>query len=291
MSLPFSLTYYDPPEHLRRHLTVLFHWSTEVPVVKDRHSGALGQLNIFPLGKGEMAFENYTQKVEAKANLTSGCSYAPKFTMYGPWHSIGATLTPLGWASLTRVPASDHVDRYFPAAELLGEDIDAFADNLSRDYNAGVLPQDQACFMLGDWIAERLQSVPAQHELLIERTIGWLGGALNPDLEQLFDLLPYSRRQAERLVERYFGFPPAAVARKYRAVRAAALLSQEDLTDQEEAAIADAFYDQPHMVKEIARYCGYTPSRLGGEGQTIMTTLMQMKNFDRLQAFRARTGE
>lgn len=283
----FFLEYYDPPAHLARHLTVLFFFKTEEPVVQDAHSGGLGQLNIFPIGSGEMEFEDYTQDVIAKANLMSGLSRSQKFTMRGPWHSIGATLTPLGWAALTGAPANEHIDRYFPARELLGEAIDSFADNMSARYQAGDLAPKAACLELGEWIYEHLASVPDRHEALIETVIGWLGGALNPDIEALFPQLAYSRRQSERLVERYFGFPPAALARKYRALRAAAMLSREDLTDVEEAAIAEAFYDQPHMVKEIRHFSGFTPSRLGGEDQPIMKTLIQMKNFKRLQDFRA----
>ncbi|ABC64652.1 hypothetical protein [Erythrobacter litoralis] len=65
------------------------------------------------------------------------------------------------------------------------------------------------------------------------------------------------------------------------------MLSQGTLSDSEEAAIATAFYDQPHMIREIRRFCGYTPARLGGDEQPILKTLLQMKNFTRLQEFRA----
>ncbi len=287
MSLPFSLTYYDPPPGLARHLTVLFHFSTEEPVVKDAVSGALSQLNIFPCGTGEIAFDECTQKVIRKANISSPMSKAPLFSMNGPWHAIGSTLTPLGWASLTGAPANEHVDRYFPANELLGPEIDTFSEELANRYLSGEYTPEAACMALGEWIAAHISPIPQQHQKVIESTITWMGKSLNPALEELFEVLPYSRRQAERLVERYFGFPPAAMARKYRAVRAAALLSCEELSDRDEAAIAEAFYDQPHMVKEIRRYCGFTPKRLGGDGQPILKTLLQMKNFDRLQQFRA----
>ena len=287
MSLPFSLTYYDPPQKLARHVVVLFHFSTDAEITEDAVSGALPQFNVFPRGTGEIAFESYTQPVTARAQLTSGMSRSAKFRMKGPWRTIGSTLTPLGWAALTGARADEHIDRYFSAHELLGAEIDIFAEELSRRYNAGELDPEEACYAFADWISAHLKRVPATHETLIEKTIAWLGGSLNPDIEELLDSLAYSRRQAERLVERYFGFPPAAVARKYRAVRAAAMLSQEKLSAAEEAAIRDAFYDQPHMVKEIRRYCGYTPKRLGGNGQPILKTLLQMKNFDRLQEFRA----
>ncbi|WP_271079033.1 helix-turn-helix domain-containing protein [Aurantiacibacter sp. MUD61] len=287
MSFPFSLTYYDPPEHLKRHLTVLFHFATDAELTEDAVSGALAQFNIFPCGTGEIAFDGPAHPVTAKANLSAGTTVAAKFRMKGPWHAIGATLTPLGWAALTKEPAQRHINRYFPAEELLGSEVTDFSEALSARYVSGELTPEDACSALGDWIAAHLGTVSPQHERLIEQTITWLGSALNPDIEDLFPTLNYSRRQAERLVERFFGLPPAAVARKFRAIRASAMLAKEDLSDAEAAAIAEAFYDQPHMVREISRYCGYTPKRLGGDGQPILKTLLQMKNFHRLQEFRA----
>jgi len=64
-------------------------------------------------------------------------------------------------------------------------------------------------------------------------------------------------------------------------------LAQPELSDEGEAEIADAFYDQPHMVREIRRYCGYTPSRLGGPADPLFQTMLRMKNLDRLKQFRA----
>ncbi|WP_197076209.1 helix-turn-helix domain-containing protein [Aurantiacibacter marinus] len=266
---------------------MLFHFATDVPRIEDLQPGALGQFVMFPRGTGTINFGERTEHLVSRLNLMSGFSTAAPFTMDGPWHAVGMSLSPLGWAALTGTPASEHVDQFCPAAELLGDDAALFGKDLSARYRNGEISGRDASFAMADWIMPRLAKVPPAHEKLIERTIIWLSGSMNPDLSLLFDTLNYSRRQAERLVEQYFGFPPAALARKYRAVRAAALLSKERLTGHEEAAVADAFYDQPHMVREIRRYCGYTPSRLGGDGQPILKTLLQMKNFNRLLEFRA----
>lgn len=287
MPPPFSLDYFDPPPELARHVLALFHFATDAPLIEDLQPGALGQFVLFARGTGIVSFGERTERLQSNVNLMSGFSTAAPFRIDGPWHAIGLSLSPLGWAALTGAPSSDHIDRFFPAEELLGDEAAAFGEGLSARYCNGEISGEAASFAMADWIAPRLGSVPISHEKLIARTIEWLSGALNPDLDALFGKLTYSRRQAERLVERYFGFPPAALARKYRAIRAAALLSKEHLADHEVADIADAFYDQPHMVREIRRYCGYTPSRLGGDGQPILKTLLQMKNFSRLLEFRA----
>lgn len=282
----FTLTYFDPPVGLERHVLTLFHFVWEEPVIEDRHPGGLGQLFFTPLGSGEMRFGDHADPLDGPVHMFSGFETAATLRVEGPWHAFGASLTPLGWAALARVPASDVVNRLIPANELLGPDIGNFADEITARYRAGELSGAQACEMLGQWIADHLHPVSKAHRVLIDRTFAWLGTSLNPDVDALFETLDYSRRQAERLVIRYFGFAPAALARRFRAIRAANLLSQPALTDEGEAEIAAAFYDQPHMIREIRRYCGYTPTRLGGEAEPLFQTMLRLRNIDRLKQFR-----
>lgn len=282
----FRLTYFNPPAGLERHVLALFHFEWNEEEIIDRHPGALGQLFLTPRGRGEISFGERSQPLEGDAHIFSGFEVAAPFRIEGPWHSVGASLSPLGWASLARVPASTSLNRFSPAREILGDEVDVFASDLNRRYRSGETSGEQACRELGEWIVPRIIPIASAHELVIERTLGWLGSSLNPDVENLFAKLNYSRRQAERLVTRYFGFTPAALARKMRAIRSANLLSQPDLTDEGEAEIAAAFYDQPHMIREIRRYCGYTPARLGGAGEPLFQTMLRMKNLDRLKQYR-----
>ncbi len=283
----FSLEYYDPPPELNRHILATFWFVADHPVIEDRHPGALGQLFVFPRGDGVCEFADHTDRVGQSAYLFSGFSAAVPIRVEGPWHAIGASLSPLGWAALTGAAANSYFDRMFPAEELLGEEAGEFGQDLITRYRNRSATAAALCEEIASWIGTRLKSVPSQHELLIEGTIGWLATSLNPQVDGLFSGLAYSRRQSERLVERYFGLPPAALARKYRAVRSASLLAQESLSDEAEFEIANAFVDQSHMIREIRKFCGYTPSRLGGQSDPLFQTLLQMKNFDRLEKFRA----
>ncbi|GMN02530.1 helix-turn-helix domain-containing protein [Erythrobacter sp. MTPC3] len=282
----FSLTYYDPPPELARHVLALFHFEWDEPAIADRHPGALGQLVLFPYGSGHLHMGAEPAAIRGDAHMLAGFETAAPFTMDGPWHAIGASLSPLGWAALTGEPANTHFNRFIPAGSLIGPEINDFAADLNVRYRAGDLSGKQACDLLAQWIAPRLTEQRAQHERLIEYTFRWLGSSLNPDVDLLFAGLDYSRRQSERLVTRYFGLAPVALARKYRAVRAASLLAQPELTDEGEAEIASAFYDQPHMIREIRRYCGYTPTRLGGPGEPLFQAMLRMKNLERLKDFR-----
>ena len=278
----FHLEYYEPPQGLERHLLALFHFAWDAPVIHERHPGALAQLVLFPHGTGTVTFGQREDAILGEAYMISAFSTAVPYSMNGPWHAIGASLSPFGWAALTGRSVKDLLDRVHPAHELLGDDIRQAAHDINTAYRAGKLDGRQACKCLAQWIEARLQQLPPAHERLIERTIDWLGQSLKPDVEALFDRLDYSRRQAERLIEQYFGFPPAALARKYRAVRAASLLARANLSDRAESEIAEAFYDQPHMVREIRRYCGYTPAKLGGSDEPLFLTLLRMKNLSQL---------
>lgn len=286
MSPHFHLEYFDPPAHLAKHLLALFYFAWDETDIADRHPGALPQIVLFPYGSGELKMGSRTDQLTGEAHMLAGFETAAPFTMQGPWHAIGASLSPLGWAALAQKPANEYFNRFTPPAELLGPEIDAFAKRTNGLYRSGELSGPDACQLLADWITPRLAPVPDEHALLIERGLAWLSSSLNPEVDDLFAGIPYSRRQSERLVTRYFGLSPRALSRKYRAVRAASLLARPKLTDEGEAEIATAFYDQPHMIREIRRYCGYTPTRLGGLKEPLFEQMLAMKNLDRLKEFR-----
>ena len=99
------------------------------------------------------------------------------------------------------------------------------------------------------------------------------------DLDELYAGSSYSTRQTQRLVERYFGLNPRALKRKYRAVRAAAILTSPETTDEQVTAVQEFFYDQSHLIREIGVFVGRTPSRLGGGDNPILNKLLDTRNF------------
>jgi AraC-like DNA-binding protein len=282
MSSVFHLSYVDPPPALARHVLALFHFVWDEREIADRHPGALSQIALFPYGKGILHSDQGIQEVNGEAHLLAGFDRALPFTMEGPWHAIGASLSPLGWAALTGLPANRHFNRFADPVSLLGEDIGDFASASNALYRSGALSGEDAILRLADWLAPRFAPLSAAHEKLIEDVLAWLGSSLNPEIGDLHRKVSYSQRQTERLVARFFGLPPTALARKFRAIRAARILSEETIGDEAEAEIGDAFYDQSHMIREIRRYCGYTPTRLGGEGEPLFQTMLKLKNLDRL---------
>ena len=120
----------------------------------------------------------------------------------------------------------------------------------------------------------------------LPRWLGYCGGngggtgAADPRTCQAAATAP--PRQTQRLVQQYFGVSPVALRRKYRALRAAAALSQPDLSDEQAALIQDAFYDQPHMIHEIREFVGRTPARLADDESPYLRELIDGKNLREL---------
>lgn len=282
----YTMCYFDPPEGLERHILTMYDLKAGPIEVHDRHPGALAQLVLVFDGGGEIQLPGHTHIFEPGSYMFCGFDVGSPVVIKGPWHSFGASLSPLGWAALSRAPANKNRNRIMPARDFLGEDIETFASELHARFLAGELTDAELSHSLAKWIETRLHPVAARYERLINRVVEWLSSSLNPDVETLLDTLDFSRRQAERLVSRFFGYSPAALARKFRAIRAAHLLAQPDLTDEGEAEIAAAFCDQSHMIHEIRRFCGYTPSRLGGSEESIFQTMIGLPHLDQLKQFR-----
>ena len=282
----FELKYFDPPADLDRYILTLFELRLRDGPLSDRHVGALGQIHLAVRGGVTGRFGDRIDSVEQGTALFNAFKVAVPYTYYGPFWCFGASFSPHGWAALTGASVKEYGDRYMHANELLGTDIDRFYDDIVPRRLSGETSAEEACIELADWIRPRLNPVSAEHERVIDKVLAWLSSSLNPPIEDLVEDPEYSRRQIERLVQRYFGFAPNGLARKFRAVRAANLLAQSNLTDEAEAEIADAFVDQPHMIREIRRFCGFTPSRLGGQGGTMFERLTHMQSLERMPSYR-----
>lgn len=274
--------YIAPPEPLAPFVTTFYHFRCDEPVIRDIQPAAIGQLCLFPHGKGEMQFAAGHRDPNHEVGLLTPLSRATPIAVTGPFHAFGAALTPVGWAALTGLHAGEHRDRLLPAGAVLGPGIDALGQELLAAYREGRMNGGDCALAVGGFIGANLKRVNPRHLELIAATGQWLAASLNPDVGALAGTAGYSARQVQRLVERYFGLPPRALARKYRALRAAALLSAPHLSMQDEAAIAEAFFDQPHMIREIAHFVGRTPSRLGDASTPYLAEMIAPRNLREL---------
>lgn len=274
----FVIDYIAPPPALGDYITTLYHFRCDEPVIRDIQPAAIGQLAIFPHGVGAMQFRDGRIDSSHETNLLTPFSVAAPFFVDGPFHAIGAVLSTLGWAALTGLDASQCLNRLVAAGDWLGDEVEVLGATLCQAYREGQMTGRDCAAALCDHIGQNLRPVNARHADLIRLTSEWLGSGLNPPLASLMQRAAYSERQVQRLVERYFGLPPQALARKYRALRSAALLSLPTLTPEWEAQLAEAFFDQSHMIREINLFVGRTPARLGDDESPYLHEMLDPKN-------------
>ncbi|RIV92348.1 helix-turn-helix domain-containing protein [Aurantiacibacter xanthus] len=274
----FELRYLPVPEQFAHHVTTFYHFRCDEPVIREVQPAAVGHLSLFARGSGKIYFRDGTSDPSHETNLLTPVSVAANFVVDGPFHAIGAALTPLGWAELTGLHAGEHANRLYPAADYLGEEIGALGARLCAAYRDGTMDAAGCAEELGRYIGTRLRPLSADYRQLIAQTGAWLGGDLNPDIDELFAASNYSRRQTQRLVDRFFGLPPTALRRMYRALRAAALFAQPDLTPEMEAMVRECFYDQPHLIREIRLFAGRTPARLSDDPDSYLNEMLDLRN-------------
>lgn len=277
-----AIDYIEPAPALAPFVTTLYHFRCDEPLIRDIQPAAVGQVCLFPHGKGEMQFADGRRDPNHAVGLLTPLSRATPIEVEGPFHAFGAALTPVGWAALTGLHAGDHRDRLLPAGSVLGPAIDELGQRLLDAYRDGTMTGRECALAIGDFIAGRVQPLNPRHMALIVAVGQWLGGSFNPDVGELAGTAGYSARQVQRLVERYFGLTPRALARKYRALRAAAMLSSPQLSIEDEAEIGAAFFDQPHMIREITHFVGRTPARLNDQTTPYLAEMIAPTNLREL---------
>ncbi|MGB3167792.1 MAG: helix-turn-helix domain-containing protein [Alteraurantiacibacter sp.] len=278
----FTLDYVEPEGDLAQLVTTFYHFRCEDALVRDIQPAAIGHIALFPRGNGHMARPDGGFDPSHEVVILSPFAKAMPFVVDGPFHAVGAALTPLGWAALTGLDASEHANRLYPAAEWLPDEFVAQGQALCSAYRKGDIGAAEIHAALGAFIAGHAAMPPPQHLLMMKVVGEWLASDLVPDMDALYAASGFSKRQTQRLVQRYFGSTPVALRRKYRALRAAAMLSQPDLPNDVATSVLDSFYDQPHMIREIREFVGRTPARLADPQTPYLSELTHAKNLREL---------
>jgi len=278
-----AVDYIAPPEAIAPFVTTLYHFRCDELQIRDIQPAAIGNLCLFPYGTGEMHFAQGHRDPNHPIGLLTPLSRATPIVVAGPFHAFGAALSPVGWAALTGLHAGQHRDRLLPATQVLGPEIEELGARLIAAYRQNTMSGRECALALGDFIGRNVKPINPRHLELMAATARWLGASFNPEVGELAGVAGYSARQVQRLVERYFGLPPRALARKYRALRAAALLSAPALSLEDEAEISEAFFDQPHMIREITHFVGRTPARLGDPSTPYLAEMIDARNLRELE--------
>ena len=267
-----TLDYFAPSPALQPHVTTLFCLSSDAPAMRDAIPAAVGYLMVFLQGSATVAFADGRTADFAPVSLLTPSSAAAEVTTAGPVRIVGAALSPLGWAALTGLHAARHGDRLYRASDYL--------EGTARLPTDGpVADAVEAVEAVARYVTARLRPVNPRHAALMKQVGEWLSASLDPPLADLAVRSGYSDRQLQRLVERYFGVGPMQLARKYRALRVAALLQAPDTSEARIAELLNLFYDQSHLIREMRHFLGRTPSRLGSSDSPLLGAATGLRNY------------
>lgn len=259
-----SFEFVAAPSDLAPYLNSLYIWRSPADQVDDVLPAYSGQMVAFVEGRGRLQFDKDIAET-SDAFFVAPLVQARSFSISGPATMFGVSLNFRGWAALSRLSVQDNHDCLIAPERILDDAGARLFDGLADRWRSGELDDKGVLDALSSIVRSNLSRLPEQHLTVIDRTLEWLSSSFKPDLEDLYDRLPYSKRQSQRLVAQFFGQSPVRLVRRYRAVRAATLLSLPQLPEELEAEIREAFYDQAHLIKEIRFFTGRTPRRLRPE--------------------------
>lgn len=269
------LVYHPAPEPLQPFITTLFTLRCDETEIRDVLPAAVGYLVVMLNGDGTLRFADGTQGTSFPELVLTPTTAAVEVDVAGPWAMIGAALSPLGWAALTGLHAGDHRDRIYDAGTLLGPAV----QELGATLRSSTANDEDMAAMLAGFIGPRLKVPPPDRIAMMKHVGDWLSSAFDPPVADLVARMGYSERQVQRLVERYFGASPKQLARKYRALRVAALLQADDTSDARLAEVTNLFFDQPHMIRELRHFLGRTPSRLKSDANPLLAATSGVRGY------------
>lgn len=285
------ISHFAVPEPLAPFVTTLYHFTCDEARLSDVIPAGIGYVMVLLKGTPSVTFGDKVAVLGLPLSLLTPTSAAAQVQADGALHLVGAALSPLGWGSLTALPAFDYRDRVLPADDFLGEDAPRLLARWQDGYASGLQGGEAISLELAAALASRMTLPPPRHIALIRDTGAWLSSSLAPAIGDLGTGSGYSSRQIERLVKRYFGATPGELVRKYRALRVAALLQSPDCTDEQAAQLIDLFYDQSHLIREMRHYLGRTPSRLAGEESALTRAVNGIDNYREREPSFARIPE
>jgi AraC-like DNA-binding protein len=266
-----SLRYFPPAEPLRGLISSYYLFETDVPRVDDLLRAELAQMRFVLKGRLVARFVG-GRTVDCPSTMLSGPTSGPvAFEGHGPMAVVGVGLMPAGWAMLIGCHADELADDAAPLDAALGPLVAHTYQRLLDTHCAEGLPAILDALFIK--LVEHARNVPVW---FTRATDAWLTGSASPQVDDLIDATGLSARQVERLARRFYGASPKLLARKYRALQAAVRMGTGEAPTWMEAA-GDAFYDQPHFIREFKQFVGMTPHRFAIESAPVLRLTIERR--------------
>ncbi|MBY0422570.1 MAG: hypothetical protein K2Q06_09720 [Parvularculaceae bacterium] len=214
-SAAVRISYRLPCEALRHHVRLYYLFEADRPHAQFA-AAELGNLR-FDLGaRSSIAFGEEALRPAHVANLIGVTNAAYRVVLPAGARVFGATLLPLGWATLIGASADQMSDALVDFGAVAGPAAERMSAELGEAQTF-----DALCAATDRCLIEALErGAPRRAEIFPSALQNWL---LEPaaSLDALVAVVGVSRRQVDRLAHSYFGGAPRLLQRKQKAVRAA----------------------------------------------------------------------
>lgn len=264
MTASFSIQYNPPPAGLGNRISSLYEFRNEAAEHDQIERADRPQLRVSLSGQGHYHFANGATFPTFLITIIGPTSGPVRSVARGPVAVVGAGLLPPAWVMLMGAEAERLSDCAIDATRLFGDAAHDLRNALLRCPNA-----DARMMMLAEFLDAALITQDSAPFLFTQQVDAWLSENANPQIDDLLARTGLGLRQLERMTKRYYGLPPKTLARKYRALRAAAVLARGESIV--ESGLDELFYDQSHLIREVKRFVGFTPTQLGHAHQSRLT--------------------
>lgn len=254
-----------PPADAAALVHTFYTIETGVGRVEEAVPAYSAQLIVMVRGQVHFTFEGGTTGTSSTVFVNTPQMRSARAVLDGPVLQIGASLTHVAWQRLSNLPADEVHDRLLPPEAVLDADQIAAIEAAAAACREGRITPEEVCAVLTEVIAAAPHRLRADHVAVSEAILHWLASSFDPALADLYAGLDISPRQVQRICRRFFGVAPAQVAKRFRALRAAMLLSQPGISRELHDQLMATYFDQAHLIRDIRRYTGRTPSQFGGE--------------------------
>ncbi|KPF63885.1 helix-turn-helix domain-containing protein [Porphyrobacter sp. AAP60] len=219
---------------------------------------------IFLMVRGQVTFTYADGSTAQSSTVTIN---APQLrsadsVLEGPVLQVGASLTHIAWQKLANLPADEVHDQLIPASSILTPEQIASLEAATIACREGRIAPEELCRHLSAVIASGRFAPRADHVAVVESVLRWLASGFDPVLADLHAEVGISPRQLQRICRRFFGAAPAQVLKRFRAHRAAMVLSQPGISAKLFDELMATYFDQAHLIRDMRRYTGRTPSQL-----------------------------
>ncbi len=289
----FDIQYFLPPHALAPYINLFYIFRSETHLIRDVQPASAGHVMFFLKGHGEARFIDGVIQPSHKISLVGPSTSAMQYIVKGPFHCIGFTFNPTGYSALTGHKAIKGLNKLLDATWVVGDAFGgAFAPILALDEETGDTSRDAKMVdLLAKFLTGKFNPIKPTPAAAIAMLFDALDEKLDIDLEEFYGSLAVAPRQMQRFCNDYLGSPPKYLIRKFRAVRAAILLSDPKCTQETRDHVQNHFYDQSHMIREISLFSGRTPKYLSGDAAPLLKMWFDSAKQTAVSGIYARTSK